>query len=214
MICVSIVEADFSACLTLIKQYEFIELRLDAANFSATQIETLIAAAKKIIVTFRAGKNDLQSRLKALVVSINAGANMIDLEIDSPDDFRFELIKQAKAKNCQVILSHHDFNSTPSIASLENILSECYSRGADTAKIACQVNSEGDSSRLLSLYSLDGRKVIIGMGHLGRITRVAALYLGAEFSFASPDNGKSTAAGQLSFKEFQAIQDVLNLKSK
>jgi 3-dehydroquinate dehydratase type I len=214
MICVSIAEADFSLCLNFVKQYDFIELRLDAAHFTVEQIEILVRNSKKAIVTFRPGKADILTRMKALMISIRAGASMIDLELDSPEDYQIELKKMAKLKNCKVILSHHDYQSTPSLDSLENILSECYSKDADIAKIACQVNSEGDNARLLSLYSLNGKKVILGMGDLGRITRVAATYLGAEFSFAAPDTGKITAAGQLSFKEFQSIQNILNPKSK
>ena len=214
MICVSIAEADFSACLNLIKQYEFIELRLDAGDFTITQIEKLIKSAKRAIVTFRAGKFNFQFKATALSAAIHAGASFIDIEVDSPEDFRTELIKKAKAGNCKLILSHHDFESTPDRSSLENILHECYAKGADIAKIACLVNSLEDNVRLLSLYSEDGRKVVLGMGDLGRITRIAALYLGAEFSFASPDNGKPTAAGQLSIKEFQDLQNILNLKTK
>jgi 3-dehydroquinate dehydratase I len=214
MICVSIAEAEFSACLSLIKQYDFIELRLDAASFSTTQIEKLIKSAKKAIATFRPGQFDLKTRMHALITSIQSGASMIDLEIDAPADYSRELMKQARSVNCEVIISHHDFILTPSKVSLENILKECYSKGADIAKITCQVKSEGDNARLLSLYSKPGRKVILGMGDLGRITRVASLYLGAEFSFAAPDKGKTTATGQLSFKELQAIQNILNLKSR
>lgn len=214
MICVSIAEADFSVCLKRIKQYDFIELRLDAASFSVPQIKQLVSAAHKIVVTFRPGNPDVQFRLDSLIAAISAGADMVDMEIDSPEGFRNELIKQAKSKKCRIILSYHDYKSTPSEDLLKNLMSECYSKGADIAKIACQVNAADDNARLLSLYALPGRKVIIGMGELGRITRLAALYLGAAFSYVSPENGNSTAAGQLSYKEFQTIQNLLNNKSR
>jgi len=214
MICVSIAEHDFSTCLKQVKQYEFVELRLDAADFSINQIEKLVSSAYKIIVTYRPGKSGIQTRMDAIAASIKAGAGMIDMEIDAPGDYRSELMKQAKSKNCQIILSFHDYMITPGEDSLKNLLSECYSKGADIAKIACQVNSGADNARLLSLYALPGRKVILGMGELGRITRLAAHYMGAEFSYTSPENGHSTAAGQLSFKEFQTIQNILNHSSR
>ncbi len=212
MICVSIADKDFTACLNLIKQYEFIELRLDAADFTVNQIKILVSSSKKAIVTFRPGRADLKSRIEAMTAAVMAGAYMIDVELDAPEVYMTALQSLAKSKACKLIISHHDYESTPSLASLKAITEKCYALGADIAKIACMVNSEGDNARLLSLYAGEGKKVILGMGELGRITRVAALYLGAEFSFASPDNGKSTAAGQLSFSEFQAIQNILNLR--
>jgi len=212
MICVSIFSADYSACLALARQFECVELRLDAADFSEEEISNLVSAANKAIITYRPGKVSDDVRLECLKTAINAGAYMVDIELDAPESYRIELGKYARSRGSQVILSHHDFEFTPSLPSLKTILEECFSRGADVAKIACQVNSMKDNAHLLSLYSLEGRKVILGMGDLGRITRVAALYLGAEFSFASPDNGKSTAAGQLSYSEFQSVQYTLNLK--
>jgi 3-dehydroquinate dehydratase type I len=212
MICVSIANSDFTHCLDLIKQYECIELRLDAADFTISQIKALISLSEKAIVTFRPGNADYKTRIQAMSAAILAGAYMIDVELDAPEVYRNELQSLAKSKACKLIISHHDYESTPSLESLKAILAQCYASGADIAKIACMVNSEGDNARLLSLYTGEGKKVILGMGELGRITRIAALYLGAEFSFASPDNGKITAAGQLSFSEFQAIQNILNLR--
>ena len=47
----------------------------------------------------------------------------------------------------------------------------CYEKGADIAKIATRVNASEDIRNLMSLYDLPGKKVILGMGDLGRITR-------------------------------------------
>jgi 3-dehydroquinate dehydratase I len=214
MICVSIAEPDFSTCLDLIRKYEFIELRLDAANFSISQIEELISSAKQSVVTFRPGHFDIQTRLTAIIASIHAGATMIDLELDAEVEYRIELMNIAKSKNCQVLLSYHDFKTTPSLAVLINILNDCYHCGADIAKIACQVNSVADNARLLSLYSQSGKKIILGMGNLGRITRLAAPYLGAAFTYASVNEGSNTAPGQLTFQELNDLQHILNYNSK
>jgi 3-dehydroquinate dehydratase-1 len=88
---------------------------------------------------------------------------------------------------------------------LESLLSDCYLAGADVAKIACRVYSPADAARLLSLYNISGRKVVLGMGKAGRITRVAATLLGAEFTYASSGGGEDTAEGQLSIDEMKDI---------
>ena len=65
--------------------------------------------------------------------------------------------------------------------------------------------SPADAARLLSLYTITGRKVVIGMGKAGKITRVAAPFLAGEFTFASSVEGEATAEGQLSYKEMKKI---------
>ena len=78
--------------------------------------------------------------------------------------------------------------------------------GADLVKLACQANSQADSARLLSLYENYKNILVIGMGAQGAITRIAAPFLGAPFSFVAGKAGK-TAPGQLTFSEMQqAIQ--------
>jgi 3-dehydroquinate dehydratase len=47
--------------------------------------------------------------------------------------------------------------------------------------------------------------VIIGMGKLGVVTRIAAPLLGAEFTFAAPETGKETAPGQISKDKLLSI---------
>ena len=95
------------------------------------------------------------------------------------------------------------------LSELERMMTKCFELGADIAKIACMVQSEEDNANLLALYSGNGRKVIIGMGNLGKITRLAALKLGAEFTFVSSDEEHSTAPGQMTYNEFTALNKIL-----
>ena len=141
--------------------------------------------------------------------AIEAGASYVDLELDSPDTFLQPMLELAGKSSCDAILSHHDFDATPEKGELEDILDSCYDRGGDVAKIATRVDSREEALRLLSLYGLSGRKVILGMGDEGRITRVAAPLLGGEFTFAAPGRGGETAPGQLDFEQLQTIYSLL-----
>ena len=141
--------------------------------------------------------------------AIEAGAAYVDLEQDSPETFLQPMIELAARFSCAVILSHHDFDGTPEAGELEEILDSCYERGGDVAKIATRVDNRQEAIRLLSLYRLPGRKVILGMGDEGRITRVAAPLLGGEFTFAAPGRGGETAPGQLDFDQLQTIYSLL-----
>ena len=130
------------------------------------------------------------------------------MEVEADDDYRQELTDYARKQNKEIIISWHNFENTPGKKELETILKECYSKGADIAKIATYVNVEADNASLLSLYSLKGRKVVLGMGEKGKITRLAATHLGAEFTFASTDAGNETAPGQITIKEFAALNKI------
>lgn len=82
--------------------------------------------------------------------------------------------------------------------------------GADVAKVATQVNSKADNARLLSLYSNEKALVVLGMGEKGKITRLIASLLGAEFTFASMDDGEATAPGQISYSKMKTLIENLN----
>ena len=57
---------------------------------------------------------------------------------------------------------------------------------------------------------MPGKKVILGMGSRGRITRLLGPYLGAEFTFASTGRNEETAPGQLSVQELIEIYKVID----
>jgi len=210
MICVSIAEPDFDKCLALVKQYDFVEIRLDAGQFTSDQVHQLFSLGGMTIATFRPGRINDNNRQQLLLAAIQSGAAMIDVETESDKNYRSAILKAAHNVNCRVIISYHNFDRTPDSKTLSTILHNCYAQGAEIAKIACQVNNKNDILDLMSLYGQPGNKTIIGMGDMGRICRVLSLYLGAEFTFASPDEGNETAPGQISNESLQAILKLIN----
>ena len=68
----------------------------------------------------------------------------------------------------------------------------------------------------MTLYSIGKPVVSLGMGELGKVTRIASLMLGAEFSFASQDDGAETAPGQIPYSTMKElvveIERVINIK--
>ena len=120
-----------------------------------------------------------------------------------------EIRNHAQKCGTRLIISYHNFEQAPGRNQLEAMLLRCYERGGAIAKIAVQVNHIQDVRNLLSLYDRPGKKVVIGMGDIGRITRVMGSYLGAEFTFASLDKKDETAPGQLSIKQLIDIYKVI-----
>lgn len=208
MICTSISElAQLGPALK--SGAELIELRLDLIQKQPSELFSRIPAGIKSIVTCREGVYNEQERMELLRQAIELGACYVDIELESDEAFASEIISLAENKGCALIFSHHDFRGTPGLEELNEKMDLCYSHGAAVAKIATMVQSTEDAVRLITLHNRPGRKVILGMGPLGRITRVAAPLLGSEFTFASPATGGETAPGQMSVEELNRIYNIL-----
>jgi len=201
MICVSIANIEYPDLEKELSKYEMLELRLDLLNLSEQEYQNIFKLDKPIIVTWRYGKIDDAIRIKALKQAILQGANYVDIEIDSKPEFVKEMMAFAKINNCKVILSFHDFNKTPDIQTLHHIINKSIDLEADYMKIACMANTKNDVARLLSLYENHQNLIAFNMGDLGKISRLASLYLGSEFTYVSMSKDNNTAPGQFTNEE-------------
>ena len=209
MICVSISEWQQLAQV-LDSGADLLELRLDLIREDPERIFALLKPGVLSLVTCRPGVFSESENLHMLKTSMDLGAAYVDVELESTDSYLESILEHARACQTKVILSYHNFELTPERDELEILLKRCYKRGGDLAKIAVQVNSPEDVKSLLNLYNLPGKKVVLGMGQLGRITRVMGPYLGAEFTFSAPGEGAETAPGQLSYKQLKGIYKVID----
>jgi 3-dehydroquinate dehydratase I len=219
LICVSVAEPTVEGCLAILRGLDFAEIRIDAMDIAIEDLKRIFSMPLPLIATYMPASLDAMSdktadddRRKAfLLAAIEAGARYVDVEVQSGNAFKKEIIEKAKLNNCKVIVSFHDFNATPEKDKLEAITAQCFAEGADIAKIACRVHTERDNLRLLGLLDHDqyqGRTLVIGMGNKGRITRITAPLLGSPFTFASLSDGKETAAGQI---EKNVLQEMMGL---
>lgn len=208
MICVSI--SSLQEIGKLPAAAELIELRLDLIGCDPGEIFPMIPARCKSIATCRPGSMQDATRLSWLKSAMNLGASLVDAELESEEAYLEDLRRHSSNQGVELIVSYHHFKATPDRDHLADKLQHCFDRGGDIAKIATQIHNREDLLNLLSLYQLPGRKIILGMGPLGRISRIAAPYLGSEFTFASPGTGLETAAGQLDFHQLTEIYQVIN----
>lgn len=231
MICICIGEPTVKHCRKILPDpdVEMAEIRLDGTYLSAKEIQTIFSIHPRLIATCRPGNHTRKEREIVLATAIIAGAAFVDIEIEADPAFKEELIQTARVQGCRVILSYHNFEITPPRDELETIVNQCISDGADIVKVACQVHSVSDCIRLLCLYDLhhpnvkidnktDSKKtgdscqiIAIGMGEKGKITRVAAPFLGAPFTYASIVTGLETAPGQVDADTLGKIYRLLNV---
>ncbi len=209
MICVSIAHIS-QINRVLQSDVALVELRLDLIKEDPQKIYSLLSAEVKSVATCRPDGYHEAERIELIKECIDLGASYVDIEVESSPSFVKEITNHAKRSETEVIVSYHNFKLTPVRPDLIQMVTRCYDRGGNIAKIATRVNSMEDTRNLFSLYDLPGRKVVIGMGREGRISRIMAPYLGAEFTFASLEPGGETAPGQLSVKQLNEIYKVIN----
>lgn len=206
MVCLSIADVSADEAMNILAKVNLAELRMDRIDFDKKNIGRLFSSKAKTIVTCRVNeKINEDERRNIIIEAIENGASMVDIEVENSDDFKNEIIKTAKKNKCTVIVSYHDFDKTPVMRELEQILTWCFESGADIAKIACRANNVEDAARLLALYSFGKPIISIGMGDAGKITRIAAPLLGAPFTYASAEDAKKTAPGQIEADKLEAI---------
>ena len=214
MICVSAGKTKFTDLTELLRTEELIEIRIDMNDFSDQEMKKIFSSPAKTIATCRPGKFSEPERIRKLEIGIESGADFVDLELESKKNSFVQIVRTAKKHNCSIIISHHNFHGTPPVPELKKIFREAADLGADIVKIASRINTPSDNVRLLSLYHLiedhpAPSLITIGMGEMGKITRVAAPFLGSPFTYASAGKGKETAAGQIEDQDLKKILRIL-----
>jgi 3-dehydroquinate dehydratase-1 len=211
MLCVSIAENDVNKIISEIETRELAEIRLDAGDFTEEDVRKIFGSTNtNLIATHRTGRVSDDTRILLLSAAIESGASYIDIDVENSDIFKNSLIKKAKEKGTTIIVSYHNFESTPQIGELKEVMRWCKESGADIIKIASAVSTPQEAARILALYQYDSPIVALGMGDYGKITRVASVMLGAPFTYVSPVDGKKTAPGQIDLGRMQEILNLIN----
>lgn len=207
-ICVSIGGIGYTELINRIKSIHFAEIRIDMLDFDNQQLKDLFLAHNNLIATCRYSKKYGDNRFEILQNCLEWGAAYVDIEIDTDEIQRKSIVDLAKKLGRKVIVSYHNYDSTPDAESLNTITQSLFDAGADIAKIACMVKLPEDNAKILGLYADFENLVAIGMGTAGIITRVIAPLMGAPFTFASVA-GIETSPGQLDEHELSNIVNLL-----
>ncbi len=187
-----------------------VELRIDyLEKFDGVQ-EIIQSSPVPLIVTFRRKENgglfegNEKLRIETLNQAIKSGADYVDIELDAKDIN--QVIKTAKENNCQVIVSQHDFNSTPEIKTMQKWLVQASKLG-DIVKIVPKANSTEDAEKVIILLEIARQLnipiVSFAMGEKGKNTRALSLVFGSKWTYCSIDN--AVGAGQVSIKEMKEV---------
>ena len=208
-ICVSLGGMPFGTCLQMASACPLVEIRLDLLKLDPEKIEILAMQCRQWIATCRQGNLTERERTVLLSAAIRSGATYVDIEYEADSVYRQTLVDLARQYQCKVIISYHDFETTPDTDVLNRIIEHSFEMGANYVKLAVTANSPADCARIMSLYSQHDHIVAFAMGEVGKITRVAAPFLGAEFTFVSVDEAHLTAPGQLTASQMETMYRII-----
>lgn len=187
--------------MDLAAQCDIVEFRVDAWPECAG--EGVVIAEQlpvPVLVTVRrpdeGGQNNLsEGERMRLVRMFLPVATLLDVEIASLPEMS-GLAAEARAAGVTIVASWHDFARTPPREVLRAKRDEALAAGADIVKFAAAVHGAGDIATLASLLEEPDHPPlsIMGMGTLGRVSRLLFAQLGSVLNYGYLD--RATVPGQ------------------
>ncbi len=151
-------------------------------------------------------------RVQALISACEAGFEYIDVELTTGSIER--ICDEVKALGAKLVVSHHDFDATPGIGELDEIMRRELDAGADICKIVGTARNQGDGLTYLRfiLENPDVNLVSFGMGEAGMMSRIFSPLFGGVYTYASAGAGEESAPGQLAISELISIYGILGVR--
>ena len=222
-ICVSLTGADAAAmheqALQVGDLADLLEIRLD--YMTVPEPEKCCSLLRRPLLftnrpTWEGGKfaGTEEERIAPLLEAVRLRAAYVDLELRAALNSRRHLLEAIQEDHLtRLIISWHDFKETPSASELSNILNQMAASGAHIGKIVTTAHSTTDVLRVLTLQEqarIAGFSLIaFCMGEIGRISRLASLYLGGYMSYACLNEKQATAPGQISMHRLHELMQKL-----
>jgi 3-dehydroquinate dehydratase-1 len=180
---------------------DFLELRVDSFIGQEKEILAKIPQLKiPLIVTVRdpkeGGAHPLRmAERRAAFQRFLDHAALIDVELGSAKSLA-DVIDDAHDRGTRVILSYHNFQTTPPLARLKSHAREAISHGGDILKIATSLATLKDMATLLT-FAHEEKRIplsLMGMGRYGRISRLVFAQGGSVLNYGYLD--KPQVSGQ------------------
>lgn len=180
---------------------DLVEARVDAFADRPDQLLPFIPKLQvPLIVTVRhhleGGSIALPvSNRKRLYELFLPHAAFIDIELRSLRALS-PILDQARARGVKIILSYHNFHTTPARSRLSELVCRAADAGADVIKIATTTSTPRDLANLLSIFQRTSQipLSVMGMGQLGKVSRLLFARAGSVLNYGFLD--KAQVPGQ------------------
>lgn len=199
----------------VIRGADLIEFRIDGMNNPTEDIvcDIIDEIPLPVIATNRVDSEggSFKGNEEERISLLNEAAKIADyVDIELQTDLKY--IKEVTSHKSESIISFHDFNKTPPLETLLDIVDREKILG-DIAKVALMPNSLEDTITVLTVLSHCEDTIAISMGDIGSYTRIIASKFNAPITFAVTTN--STAPGQIDIETMRLLlnNDILDLDS-
>ena len=211
-ICVSIVDRDLTAIKEIEPLVDLFEVRIDLIGDDWPEVARNLnkpwIACNRLAADGGGWEKDEAGRIDALLKAIELGAEIVDIELSTKGLADVVALIKKKAK---CLVSSHDLSGTPSLDSLKEIVERQAAAGADICKIVTTANSSNDNLRVLQLITAFPKEKIVSfaMGPLGSVSRILCPLVGGYFTYASMEEGKESAYGQIAVKDLRQLYEMV-----
>jgi 3-dehydroquinate dehydratase-1 len=211
-ICASIVNTDLEALKKVESLVDLFELRIDLVGDGWREVAKKLSrpwiACNRRTEEGGGWKGGEAERTKTLLSAIDLGASIVDIELATPGVA--SIVKEIKGR-AECLLSYHNIKGTPPLEKMKGIVKNQLAAGAAICKVVTTARTFADNLAVLQLiadYS-ENKVVSFAMGEVGKISRVLCPLVGGYFTYASIEQGKESADGQLTAGELRKIYGML-----
>jgi 3-dehydroquinate dehydratase-1 len=211
--------ADLAAEPMAREHADCVEFRMDLADGDPLSALDGYDGALPLVATNRpeweGGEAADGGRIEALETAVEYDAvAAVDVELGTlADGEGHDLVEAATRRGVSVIVSTHDFETTPPRAELDRLLTRAGEVG-DLAKLAVTAGDRDDTLALLAAtraHTKEGATVAtMAMGEAGSHTRAVAPLYGSKIGYAPIDPGRATAPGQFDLETLRELVERLS----
>ena len=211
-ICVAIVNNDIKAISKAETEVDLWEVRIDLIGKgwreAAGQLKKPWIACNRRAEEGGKWRGREPQRIKELLSALELGASVIDIELGTPGVEN--AVKEVKGR-AECLISYHNLKETPPLDRMRQIIINQLAAGADICKVVTTARSFKDNLAVLQLITEfpETKIVAFAMGAAGQISRVLCPLAGGYFTYASVEEGKESAEGQVTAGELRKIYGML-----
>lgn len=190
----------FNDILYIVKNNDFVEIRLDLNDLSTDELKKILNVNNKILITSGIESEKFENHIET---ALNNNVGYLDIPFDSL------LLKNLEKGLTKLIISYHNYQRTPYEQGLIEIIDKMNQYKPDFLKIVTKANKKTDAMRILQLHSFQKNLIAYTFGRNTEFSRFSSYYLGAPILYASIDNNSKTAPGQPTIEETEQIINII-----
>ena len=211
-ICAVIVNKDLAAIKAIEPSVDLFEVRIDLIGDGWTELVKQLnrpwIACNRSAEEGGKWEGDEARRIDELVKAIELGADIVDIELNTRN---LEAAIPAIKKRARCLLSFHELEKTPSLDRMKGIVQKELEAGADICKVITTAQRLKDNLTVLQLIAEfpKTKMVSLAMGPLGLASRILCPLVGGDFTYASIEEGKESAPGQITARELRKLYNSI-----